>query len=58
VLRSNGTRAARSISGKGRKRHIAVDTCGFLLGIIVHAADLQDADSAGDLLRRNKRLYC
>jgi putative transposase len=43
---------------KGRKRHIAVDTQGLLLGVLVHAADIQDADSAGDLLRRIKPLYC
>src|SRR5689334_17803213 len=33
---------------KGRKRHIAVDTDGLLLGILVHAADIQDADGLGD----------
>ena len=43
---------------KGRKRHIAVDASGLLLGVVVHAADLQDADGAGDLLRRLKPLYC
>ena len=43
---------------KGRKRHIAVDTSGLLLGVLVHAADIQDADSAGDLLNRIKPLYC
>jgi putative transposase len=42
---------------KGRKRHVAVDTSGLLLGVVVHAADVQDADGAGDLLRRLKRLY-
>src|SRR3954471_8780491 len=42
---------------KGRKRHIAVDTLGSLLGVTVHAADIQDADGVGDLLRRLKRLY-
>ena len=26
--------------------------------MIVHAADIQDADGVGDLLRRLKRLYC
>jgi putative transposase len=41
----------------GRKRHVAVDTSGLLLGVIVHAADIQDADGVGDLLRRLKRLY-
>ena len=42
----------------GRKRHIAVDTDGLLLGVLVHAADIQDADSAGELLSRIKALYC
>src|SRR3954468_14914638 len=50
-----GYDAAKKV--KGRKRHVAVDTLGLLLGVIVHAADLQDADGAGDLLRRLKRLY-
>ena len=27
---------------KGRKRHILTDTCGFLIFILVHAADIQD----------------
>ncbi len=30
----------------------------MLLGVLVHAADVQDANSAGDLLKRIKRLYC
>ena len=42
---------------KGRKRHVAVDTLGLLLGVIVHAADIQDADSAWDLLKKVKQLY-
>ena len=42
----------------GRKRHIAVDTQGLLLGVVVHAASIQDADGAGDLLRRIKPLCC
>jgi putative transposase len=29
-----------------------------LLGVVVHAANLQDADSAWDLLSRIKPLYC
>jgi putative transposase len=51
-----GYDAAKKI--KGRKRHIGVDTSGFLLGVIVHAADIQDADSAWDLLKKIKHLYC
>ena len=50
-----GYDAAKKV--RGRKRHIAVDSSGFLLGVIVHAADVQDADGTGDLLRRLKRLY-
>jgi putative transposase len=42
---------------KGRKRHVAVDTDGLLLGILVHAADIQDADGLPDLLKRLKPLY-
>ena len=34
-----------------------VDTQGLLLGVLVHAASIQDADSAGGLLRRIKPLY-
>ena len=39
-------------------RHIAVDTSGLLLGIVVHAADIQDADGAWALLKKIKPLYC
>lgn len=35
---------------KGRKRHIVTDTCGFLIFILVHAADIQDRDGAVDVL--------
>ncbi len=30
----------------GRKRHIAVDTLGLILALVVHAADVQDRDGA------------
>ena len=42
---------------KGRKRHVAVDTDGLLLGILGHAADIQDADGLHGLLRRVKPLH-
>ena len=42
---------------KGRKRQVAVDTDGLLLGVVVHAANIQDADSLGGLLQRVKPLY-
>jgi putative transposase len=51
-----GYDAAKKVNG--RKRHIAVDTQGLLLGVVVHVASIQDADGAGDLLRRIKPLYC
>lgn len=35
---------------KGRKRHILTDTRGFLIFILVHAADIQDLDGAVDVL--------
>ena len=35
---------------KGRKRHIITDTQGFLVGAIVHTADIQDRDGAVDVL--------
>ncbi|WP_308220986.1 IS5 family transposase, partial [Micromonospora phytophila] len=34
----------------GRKRHIAVDTCGLLLAILVTGANVQDRDAARPLL--------
>jgi putative transposase len=36
---------------KGRKRHIITDTQGFLLFVLVHAADMQDRDGAPDVLK-------
>jgi putative transposase len=50
-----GWDAAKKLNG--RKRHVAVDTQGLLLGVLVHAASVQDADGVGDLLRRIKSLY-
>lgn len=42
---------------KGRKRHILTDTCGFLIFILVHTADIQDRDGAVDVLKSvRKRL--
>ena len=35
----------------GRKRHIVVDTLGLLVGVVVHAADIQDRDGAPALPR-------
>lgn len=42
---------------KGRKRHIVTDTQGFLVGAIVHTADIQDRDGAPDVLKSIRSLY-
>ncbi|RZA12868.1 MAG: IS5 family transposase [Proteobacteria bacterium] len=42
---------------KGRERHGAVDADGLLLGILVHSADIQDANGLSVLLQRLKPLY-
>ena len=36
---------------KGRKRHIVVDTTGLIVGLVVHAADIQDRDGATAALK-------
>ena len=36
---------------KGRKRHIVVDTLGLMVGVVVHAADIQDRDGAPAVLK-------
>jgi len=41
----------------GRKRHILVDTCGFLLAVLVTSAALQDRDGAR-LLLQNLAGFC
>jgi len=48
----------RGYDGKkvtGRKRHIAVDSQGNLLAVVVHAANLSDRDGAWDVLDRLTR---
>lgn len=42
---------------KGRKRHIATDTAGNLLDVLVHPADIQDRDGAPDLIERCRDAY-
>jgi len=39
---------------QGRKRHIAVDTLGMVLCVVVHAASIQDQDGAKLLLQKMK----
>jgi len=42
---------------KGRKRHIATDTLGLLVGLVVHSAGIQDRDGAPDVLKRVSARY-
>jgi transposase len=42
---------------KGRKRHIITDTAGHLVGLQVHAADIQDRDGAVGVLASIRSLY-
>lgn len=49
----------------GRKRHIVVDTCGHLLRVLAHAADISEAEGGKHLLAamkprfpRVKKLWC
>jgi len=42
---------------KGRKRHIIVDTLGFLITAIVHAASIQDRVGARHVMRKAKIKY-
>lgn len=42
---------------KGRKRHIVTDTCGFLVFVLIHAADIQDRDGAVDVLKVIRRRF-
>jgi len=42
---------------KGRKRHIATDTIGLLVGLVVHSASIQDRDGAPDVLKRVAARY-
>lgn len=42
---------------KGVKRHIAVDTLGLLLVVVVHPADIQDRDGAKLVLKKLKKIF-
>jgi len=50
---SRGWDNAKKING--RKRHIAVDTSGLLLGVVITAASVQDRDAARPLLWNTHR---
>src|SRR4029077_18581274 len=55
ALDPQGFDAGKKITG--RKRHILVDTLGLLLNVVVHPANVQDRDGAGDLLRTARRSF-
>lgn len=42
---------------KGRKRHTITDAQGFLVGAVVHAADIQDRDGAPSVLNSIRQRY-
>jgi transposase len=50
-----GFDAAKKING--RKRHIVVDTCGHLVGLVVHQASIQDRDGGPFVLASIRHLY-
>jgi putative transposase len=41
----------------GRKRHLAVDTLGLLIAVLVHPANIQDYDGAKDVLHQAKSRF-
>lgn len=42
---------------KGRKRHILTDADGNLLGLVAHAADIQDRDGAPDVMAQARESF-
>jgi transposase len=42
---------------KGRKRHIVTDTLGFMVGLVVHSAGIQDRDGAPEVLKLIRGAY-
>jgi putative transposase len=42
----------------GRKRHLAVDTLGLIVALVVHSADLQDQHGARLLLEQMRHGFC
>jgi len=53
--KQRGYDAGKKITG--RKRHLAVDTLGLVLAIVVHAADWQDQDGACWVLEKLKEKF-
>lgn len=42
---------------KGRKRHIITDTLGFMVGLVVHSAGVQDRDGAPEVFKSIRRSH-
>ena len=42
---------------KGRKHHIVTDTLGFMVGLVVHSAGIQDRDGAPEVLKSIRRSH-
>lgn len=42
---------------KGRKRHIVTDTLGLMVGLVAHAADIQDRDGAPAVLKSIRHAF-
>ena len=42
----------------GRKRHLAVDTLGLILAVVVHGANWQDQDGARGVLEKLNERFC
>jgi transposase len=68
VIDSQSVKAAEQVAGSGRgydagkkingrKRHIAVDTIGLLLTVLITAAGLQDRDAAKPLLWNMRKAF-
>ena len=53
---ARGYDSAKKITG--RKRHVAVDTLGLLLAVVVHRADWQDQDGAKRVMEKLGKQFC
>ena len=51
-----GYDAAKKITG--RKRHLAVDTLGMLLAVVVHRGDWQDQEGACGVIKKLSQKFC
>ncbi|MEQ8846684.1 transposase [Botrimarina sp.] len=53
----NNAATTRTKKITGRKRHVAVDTLGLVMMVVVHSASLQDHDGACFVLSRMKERF-